>query len=177
MGLTSSYIFSIERNVTDVTRIFVHSAHFKIQTPKVQEVGQKETKLIEDFIQREIFRLQIVLTHSTYNSSTVRGGHDCRTFFCVTGTGSIFIHTGDGDGVPAIHINIECTAVPMHAAISSCKRVDGTSFITTLCLKEGYIYILATKTSLTIYRQETYLVESIQYVTSHHFWQKPWIKT
>ena len=167
MGLMSSYIFSTERNVTDVTRICVHSAHFKIQTPKVQEVRWKETKL---------FRLQTVLTHSTYNFFSVHGGHDSRTFFCEAGTGSIFIHTVDGDGVNTIHIAVVCTAV-LHTAISSWKRVDGTSFITTLCLKEGYIYILATKTSLTIYKQETYLVESIQYVTSHHFWEKPWIKT
>ena len=132
MGLTSSYIFSTERNVTDVTRICVHSARFKIQTPKVQEVGQKETKL---------FRLQTVLTHSTYNSFRVRGGHDSRTFFYVAGTGSIFIHTVDGDSVNTIHMSIVCTAVSFYTAISSCKRVDGTSFITTLCLKEGYIYI------------------------------------
>ena len=124
-----------------------------------------------------IFGLQTVLTHSTYNSfthvTTVRGGHDCRTFFCVAGTGSIFIHTVDGDSVNAIHITIVCTAVLHYTAISSCKRVDGTSFTATLGLNKGYIYILATKTSLTISKEETHLVESVQCLTSHHYWQKP----
>ena len=85
------------------------------------------------------------MTHSTYNSSTyvttVRGGHDSRTFFCVAGTGSIFIHTVDGDGVNTIHIAIVCTAVSCYTTISSCKWVDGTSFITPLSLNKGYIYI------------------------------------
>ena len=36
-----------------------------------------------------------------------------------------------------------------------------------------YIYILATKTSLNISKEETHLVESVQCVTSHHYWQKP----
>ena len=97
------------------------------------------------FFLSSIFGLQTVWTHSTYNSSThvttVRGGHDSRTFFCVAGTGSIFIHTVDGDGVNTIHITIVCTAVSRHTAISSCKRVDGTSFITTLGLNKWYKYI------------------------------------
>lgn len=123
------------------------------------------------------------MTHSTYNSSAfdiaVRGGHDSRTFFCVDGTGSIFIDTVDGDSVNTIHITIVCTAVSCKTAISSSKRVDGTSFITTLGLNKGYIYtyIIAITTSSTIYKEETHLLESIQCVTSHCYWQKLWIKT
>ena len=33
--------------------------------------------------------------------------------------------------------------------------------------------MLATKTSLNISKEETHLVESVQCVTSHHYWQKP----
>ena len=169
MGRKTSDIFSTERNVTDVTSICIHSAHFKIQTSELQENGEKETKLTIDLHKKKIwlerftvlttfkrrlrcfsflssiFGLQTVWTHSTYNSSThvttVRGGHDSRTFFCVAGTGSIFIDTVDGDGVNTIHITIVCTAVSRHTAISSCKRVDGTSFITTLGLNKWYKYI------------------------------------
>ena len=74
----------------------------------------------------------------TYNSSavfptifTVGGSHDSGAFLSIYWFWAIFVHTIDSNSVNAIHIAIVCTAVSM-AAISDCKRVDGTQATTTL---------------------------------------------